>query len=176
MAAAQTNAKLMAIIAQLQVQVAALQKAAPAAAAAPLAGAAPVVFTDTPQTLSADDLISYSTKRGSAIFKQGCKALDDKALTNGFAMTPNKNVIFVKAFRQCATAMGWNQGIRQITMFTNSARGQVDIIKSYGRINKATLKTASERFCKPGEPDSHVGRNRSFSLAALPISLYRGYT
>jgi hypothetical protein len=58
----------MAIITQLQVQVAALQNAAPDAAAAPLAGTARVVFVDTPQMLGADDLINYLTKRGSAIF------------------------------------------------------------------------------------------------------------
>jgi hypothetical protein len=71
--------------------------------------------------LGADGLIDYSTKRGSAIFEQGCKALDDKALTNGFAMTPNQTVIFVEAFHHRATAMGWNQRTRQITTFTNSA-------------------------------------------------------
>jgi hypothetical protein len=84
-----TDAELMAIIAMLQVQVDALTAAAPVAAAALPAGAAPVVFTDTPQTLVANDLIDYLTKRRSAIFEQGCKALDNKALTNGFAITPN---------------------------------------------------------------------------------------
>jgi hypothetical protein len=63
---------------------------------------------------------------------------------------PPKTVIFIKASHHRATAMGWNQGTRQITMFTNSARRQVDIIKSYSQINKAILKTACERFCKPG--------------------------
>jgi hypothetical protein len=106
MTAAQTNAKLMAIIAQFQAQVAALQNTAPAAAAAPPAGAAPVFFTDMPQTLGANDLINYLTKRGSAIFKQGCKALNNKVLTNRFAMTPYKTVIFVKAFHRRTTAMG----------------------------------------------------------------------
>ncbi len=107
-----TNAKLLAIIAILQAQVSALQNAAPAVAAAPPAGAAPVVFADMPQMLSTNDLMDYSMKRGSAIFEQGCKALDDKALTNGFAMTPDQTVIFVKAFHHRATVMGWNQGTR----------------------------------------------------------------
>jgi hypothetical protein len=83
-----------------------LQNAAPAAAEAPPAGTTPVVFTDMPQTLGAHDLIDYSTKRGSTIFEQGCSPLDDKALTVGFAMTPNQTVIFVKAFNLCATTMG----------------------------------------------------------------------
>jgi hypothetical protein len=59
----------MAIITMLHAQIVALQNAAPAAAAAPPAGAATVVFTNTPQTLGANDLIDYSTKKGSTIFK-----------------------------------------------------------------------------------------------------------
>jgi hypothetical protein len=60
--------------------------------------------------MDANDLINYSTKSGTAIFEQGCKAIDDKALTDGFAMTPDQTVIFIKAFHCRATAMGWNQG------------------------------------------------------------------
>jgi hypothetical protein len=84
-----TTAELMAIITQLQVQIVALQNAAPAAAAAPPAGAAPVVFADMPKMLGANELIDYLTKRGSTILEQGCKALNDKALTNGFTMAPD---------------------------------------------------------------------------------------
>jgi hypothetical protein len=62
-ALAPTTAKLMAIITTLQVQIVALQNAAPAAAAAPPAGAATVVFADMPQMLGADDLIDYLTKK-----------------------------------------------------------------------------------------------------------------
>ncbi len=120
-APALTTAKLMAIITTLQVQIVALQNAALAAAAASPAGAATVVFADTPQTLGANDLIDYSTKRGSTIFEQGCKPLNDKALTHDFTMTPNQTVIFVKAFHHRAMTMGWNQGTRQITLFANSA-------------------------------------------------------
>jgi hypothetical protein len=155
-APAPTTAELMAIITMLQAQIVALQNAAPAAAAAPPAGTATVVFADMPQTLGADDLIDYSTKRGSTIFEQACKSLDDKALTDGFAMTPNQTVIFVEAFHSHATTMGWNQGARQITLFANSAGRQIDIIKSYGQINEATLKFACERFCKPGGVDSQT--------------------
>ena len=61
-------------------------------------------------------------------------------------MTPNQTIIFIEAFHHCATTMGWNQGARQITLFANSAGRQVDIIKSYGQINKATLKSACVRF------------------------------
>jgi hypothetical protein len=96
----------MAIIANLQAQDTALQAAIPAAAAAPPAGAAPVVFADTPQMLGVNDLGDYSMKRGSAIFEQGCKTLNGKALTNGFAMTPNQTIIFVEVFHCRATVMG----------------------------------------------------------------------
>jgi hypothetical protein len=98
-----------------------------------------VVFANMPQTLGANDLIDYSTTRGSTIFEQGCKLLDDKALTNGFAMTPNQTVIFIEAFHPRATMMGWNQRAMQITSFANSAGCQVNIIKIYGQINEATL-------------------------------------
>jgi hypothetical protein len=103
---APTTAELMAIITTLQAQIVELQNAAPAVAAAPPASTATVIFTDTPQMLGANDLIDYLTKRGSTIFEQGCKALNDKTLSNGFAMTPDQTVIFVKAFHCPATTMG----------------------------------------------------------------------
>jgi len=119
MATAPTTAKLQALIQQLQAQVQALQNAA--AAAAPVAPAATtaapsvVVFADTPQTLGAKDLIGYSSKRGSEIYKQGIAALDDKSLTDGFNMTANQTVVFTEAFLSRTTAMGWNKGSKQIT-------------------------------------------------------------
>ncbi len=88
-----TIAELQALILQLQMQVQALENAA---TAAPIVQAAPaaaqVVFADTPQTLGAEDLIDYSSKRGSDIYKQGFAPLDDKALTNGFNMTAGQTV------------------------------------------------------------------------------------
>jgi hypothetical protein len=167
---ASTTAKFMAIITQLQVQIVALQNAAPAATATPPADAATVVSANMPQMLGADDLIDYSTTQGSAIFEQGCKALDNKALTDGFAMTPDKTVIFVEVFHHHATTMGWNQGASQITSFANSARCQVDITKSYGQINKATLKSAWERFCKPGEVDSQTRANQSNTMMSICLT------
>ncbi len=73
-AAVPTPAELQALILQLQSQVTILTSGAAPAGPAP----APVVFADTPQSLYADDLIDYSTKRGSSIYEQGCKTLDDK--------------------------------------------------------------------------------------------------
>jgi hypothetical protein len=161
-----TTAELMAIITQLQAQIV----VAPAAAAVPPAGAATVVFANVPQMQGAIDLIDYLTKQGSTIFEQGCKALDDKALTDGFAMTPDQTVIFVKAFHHCTTTMGWNQGTRQITLFANSAGRQVDIIKSYGQIDKATLKSACERFCKPGEIDSQTCEKQNNTMMSICLA------
>jgi hypothetical protein len=60
--AAPTNEELLALIAVLQVQVAALTATAPVAAAAPPAGPAPVVFADIPQMLGANNLINYLMK------------------------------------------------------------------------------------------------------------------
>jgi hypothetical protein len=57
-----------------------------------------------------DDLIDYSSKQGSVIYKQGIAPLDDKALTDGFNMTANQTFVFTEAFLNCATAMGWNKG------------------------------------------------------------------
>ena len=98
--------------------------AAAAAAVAPAAittTAAPsvVVFAKTPQTLGVDDLINYSMKRGTDIYNQGCEALDNKALTNGFNMTPNETVVFIEALERKAESMGWSKGTKQITKFTN---------------------------------------------------------
>jgi hypothetical protein len=150
-------------------KIVALQNTAPAAAAAPPAGAATVVFADTPQMLGANDLIDYSTKRGSTNFEQGCKPLDDKALTHGFAMTPNQTIIFVEVFHCRATTMGWNQGTMLFTLFANSAGCQVNIIKSYSQINKATLMSACERFCKPGGVDSQTCAKQNNTMMSISL-------
>jgi hypothetical protein len=127
-----TVQELQALIQALQVQVQALQNGAPAVQAAPAAAAAPVVFADTPQTLGVDDLIDYLTERGQLIYNQGCKALDNKALTHGFNMTPNETVVFVEAFQRHADVMGWTKGTKQITTFINRDGKFIEIIKNYG--------------------------------------------
>ena len=35
-------------------------------------------------------------------------------------MTANQTVVFTEAVQNCATAMGWNKGLKQITTFINS--------------------------------------------------------
>jgi hypothetical protein len=97
-----TVAELQALIVTLQAQVSALAAAAPAPAATTA-----VVFADAPQSLNSDDLIDYSTKKGESIYKEGIKALEDKALTEGFGMTPGQTVVFIEALTRRATAMGW---------------------------------------------------------------------
>ena len=118
-----TVAKLQALIVMLQTQVSALPAAAPAQAATTA-----VVFANTSWKLNSNNLIDYSTKKGESIYKEGCKALEDKALINGLGMTPGQTVVFVEALSRHATTMGWNHGTMQITSH-NNADGQaiVDI-------------------------------------------------
>jgi hypothetical protein len=98
--------------------------------------------------LNANDLLDYSTKtkRGSSIYEQGCKALDDKALTDGFRMTTDQTVVFDEAFSCRAIAIGWNKGTKQITTFANRGGTPVGFIKCYGQINEATLKLLARVF------------------------------
>jgi hypothetical protein len=146
----------------LQAQVAAHQAATHAA---PAAGPAAVVaFADMPQMLNANKLLHYLTKRGSSIYEQGCKANDNKALTNGFGMTTNQTVVFAQAYSCCAIVMGWNKGTKQITTFANCTETPVDLIKCYGQINKAT---------KVGEVDtqSYARQNSMMMAICLASSL-----
>ncbi len=162
-AAPPTTAELQALILQLQTQAATLTLAAAPAAS----GSAAIVFADNPQSLHAKDLIDYSTKWGSSIYEQGCKTLDDKALTDGFGMTPDQMVVFVESLTCCATAMGWNAGSKQITTFTNHSGKIVDIIKEYGQINELTLKTACKCFCKAGEADAESQAKQNNTMLAI---------
>jgi hypothetical protein len=137
----------------------------------PLPGTAAVVtFADTPQTLNANDLLDYSTKRGSSIYEQGCKALDCKTLAGGFGMTTDQTVVFVEAVSRCATTMGWNKDTKQITTFTNRGGTPVDLIKCYGQINKATLKMACERFCKAVEADAESCAKQNNRMMAILLA------
>jgi hypothetical protein len=117
--------------------------------------------------LYANDLIDYSTKRGSSIDEQGCKTLDDKALTDGFGMIPDQTVVFVESLSRRTTAMGWNAGSRQITTFINCSGKAVDIIKEYGQIDEVTLKTVCERFCKAGEADTESLAKQNNGMLAV---------
>jgi hypothetical protein len=168
MAAPPTVANLQALLLLLQAQVANLQAAIPAALAA--GAAAVVTFADTPQTLNTNDLLDYSTKRGSSIYEQGCKALDNKALAGSFGMTPDQTVVFVEAVSCCATAMGWNQGTKQITTFANRGGTPVDLIKCYGQIDEATLKIDCKRFCKAGEVNAKSCAKQNNMMMAICLA------
>jgi hypothetical protein len=162
-----TMAELQALITTLQGQVAALRNAAPAA---PAAATTAVVFAETPQALGVDDLIDYSMKRGKDIYNQGCKTLDDKALTNGFNMTPNETVVFIEALERKADSMGWSKGTKQITKLINQDGVNIDIIKNYDQINMATLKTACEQFCKAGEADSATRARQNNKMMSMCLA------
>ncbi len=166
-----TVADLQALIQALQAQNVLFQAAI---SAAPAAGAAAVViFADTPQRLNSNDILEYLTKTGSSIYEQGCKALDNKALTDSFGMTTDQKMVFVKAVSCCAITMEWNKGTKQITTFTNHGGTPVDLIKCYRRINEMTLKTACETFCKAGEVDakSRAKQNNTMMAICLASSL-----
>jgi hypothetical protein len=120
--------------------------------------------------LNANKLLDYLTKRDSSIYEQGCKELGDKVLTNGFGMTTKQTLVFVEAFSCCAIAIGWNKGTKQITTFANRSETPVDLIKCYGQINKATLKTARERFCKTGEECAQSSAKQNNTMMAICLA------
>ena len=134
---------------------------------------APAVFADTPNTLEVENITDYKTNHGASIYEQGCQALDNKALTEGFSMSINRSVIFVEALHCKASQMGWNQGSKQITSFVNRDGKTIDFIKEYGQINKVTLKTQYEQFCKAGEADaqSRAKQNNTMVCICLGKSL-----
>jgi len=169
-----TVEQLLQLIQTLQAEVQTLRTAATnaptvVAANVPAAPAA-VVFADTPSTLGVDDIIDYKSKQGNAIFDNGCKALDDKALTDGFSMSMAQSVVFVEAFSRKATLMGWNAGARQITSFINRDGKTIDIIKQYGQIDEATLKQQCENFCKPGEINAQTRAKQNNTMMCVCLS------
>ncbi len=84
-------------------------------------------------------------------------------------MTANQTVVFTEAFLNRATTMGWNKGSKQITTFTNSACAAVGIIKSYGQIDEATLKTACERFCKASQADAESRTKQTKTMMSIDL-------
>jgi hypothetical protein len=161
-------ADLQTLIQALQAQNVLLQAANSAALAA---GTATVLtFANTPQTLNTEDLLDYSTKRGSSIYEQGCKAIDDKALAGSFGMTVDQMVVFVKAVSRCTIAMGWNKGTKQITTFANCGGTLADLIKCYGQIDEATLKIVCKRFCKAGEVDAKSCAKQNNTMMAICLA------
>jgi hypothetical protein len=69
-------------------------------------------------------------------------------------MTPDQTVTFVESFQPRSTKMGWSAGTKGITSFANRDGNTINIIKSYGQIDKVTLRTACEHFFKAGEANA----------------------
>jgi hypothetical protein len=58
----------------------------------------------------------------------------------------------------------------QISSFTSSTGRQVNIIKSYGQIDEATLKLACERFCKPGGVHSQTRAKQNNTMMSICLA------
>ena len=153
----------------LAAQVTNLQAAAATAAAPPVAPVA-ITFALTPATSNLTGLLDYSSKLGGQVYKEGCKKLTED---EGFAMTPATTAAFVKVFANRCNVMGWNQGTEQITTLQNSAGVDVNILKAYGQIDEATLKTRCDVFCKAGGAKfrSRAAQNNHMMAQCLKHSL-----
>jgi hypothetical protein len=66
--------------------------------------------------------------------------------------------------------MGWTKGTKQITTFTNCYGKSINIIKNYGQIDEATLKTACEQFCKAGEANSQTRAKHNNTMMSNCLS------
>jgi hypothetical protein len=66
--------------------------------------------------------------------------------------------------------MGWTKGTKQITTFTNHDGKSINIIKNYGQIDEAMLKTACEQFCKAGEIDSQTCAKQNNTMMSNCLS------
>ena len=167
---AQLQAKLATICnVNLANQVTMLQ-AATATAAAALTAPTAVMFALTPATSNLTELLDYSSKLGGQIYKEGCKKLTDD---EGFAMTPATTAAFVKVFANRCNIMGWNQGAEGISLLQNSAGLDLDIIKAFGQIDKATLKLCCDVFCQAGGAkfQSRAAQNNHMMAQCLKNSL-----
>jgi hypothetical protein len=78
--------------------------------------------------------------------------------------------VFTEAFLNRATAMEWNKGSKQITTFNNSSGVAVDIIKCYGQIDEAMLKTGCERFCKTGKVDAESRAKQNNTMMSMCLN------
>ena len=173
-AATPTTAELQALIATLQTQVAALTSMVATTSTTSTLTPAVGVFADTPQLLlDTKDLLDYAMKRGCSIYEQGCKTLDNTALSDGFSITADQTVVFVEALTHRAGELGWNVGSKNITNFTNAAGKDVDIIKEYGQIDEQTVKTACKQFCKTRGADvaTRAKQNNTMMATCLGESL-----
>ena len=85
-------------------------------------------------------------------------------------MTPDQTVTFIEALQRRCTEMGWNTGTKNITSFCNKDKVTVDIIKSYGQINEATLRSACERFCSAAGTDSRTRARQNNTMMSVCLA------
>jgi hypothetical protein len=129
-----------------------------------------VIFAKTPQTLEVKNLIDYGSKRGAEIYMQGCAPLDDKSLTDGFNMTPDQTITFIEALQRRCTEMGWNSSTKNITSFQNKDNVTINIIKSYGQIDEATLRSACKYFCSAAGADSRTRARQNNTMMSVCLA------
>jgi hypothetical protein len=158
----------------LQNEITALQNAPPPPAApaglAPAAAPA-VVYAENPGRYDVNAIINFNTRLGTFIYDQGTKPL-----SKDFDMKSEDVVVFLQAFQQRCTEIGWSEGTMNITKFINSKGENIDLQSQYGQIDSATLKAQCERFCKVGEPDygTRATQNNHMMGLCLNSSLTKG--
>jgi hypothetical protein len=88
-------------------------------------------------------------------------------------MTPTTTMAFVKAFKNCCTIMGWNQGTPNVTKLPNQNAVLVNAVKNYGQIDEATLKAGCEVFCRVNGANvqSHASQKNHMMAQCLKKSL-----
>ena len=145
------NTNLQNKVNNLQNEAAAAAAAAPVAPAAVLpaaAAAAPIPYAENSERYDVEQLINFNTRLGTTVYEQGVKAL-----TQEFEMRPESKVVFLQAFQERCIKIGWSEGSKNITKFTNQDGNVIDLVMKYGQIKVATLKTKCESFVKPGSTD-----------------------
>ena len=153
-------------VTQLQHAAAAAPPVVPLPAAA--AAAPAVIYAENPGRYDVEQAINFQTRLGTTVYDQGVKAL-----TNEFDMKPESTVVFIQAFLERCTEIGWSEGTKNITKFVNANGRPIDLITQYGQIDAVTLKTQCERFCKIGGADygTRATQNNHMMSACLKNSL-----
>ena len=65
-------------------------------------------------------------------------------------MTANKTIVFTEVFQNCNTAMGWNQGTKQVITFNNIGKQQKEEQqKKPFKANSATVTAAATLAINP---------------------------
>ena len=112
---------------QLQNEVNVLQAAAAAApvpVVVPAAPAvAPAIFAENPGRYDVEAIINFQTRLGTTVYDQGVKALPKE-----FDMKPESTVVFLQAFQARCTEIGWSEGTKNITKFTNVNGTVIDLV------------------------------------------------